>query len=327
MERQAKNSSKTRLIRLAAVLIAIVAIPTAIGCGAAHSDSKSASSTSSGTGGSASSGIAQAPAAGVPQRAPAAAASGAATGSASTDAVPTARTNRVVQTGQLSLTVTHGRVQAALDQLSSIAVGAGGFLSDTRSDTGTGTPSGTSTLRVPVANFTSVLAQVRKVGKVVTISTQARDVTADYVDLGARIDALSQTRATYLTLLSRATTIGDTLAVQQQIQPVQSQIEQLQGQQKVLADSSDLATLAVSVTETGAPPPPVVHKSSGFSKALHDAASGFNTGLKAIIRIAGPLLLVLILVSAFGLLGLFGYRRIQRHQAKVSHPGPDQLAG
>ena len=320
------ENSKTgrgRSFRLAAILLATAAISTAVGCGASHSASKSSSSaTSSGSGGSASSGMVRAPAASVPQAAAgtsSSSSSGASGGSSA--AVPTAH-SRVVQTGQLSLQVAHGRVQAALDQLTSIAVGAGGYLSSTHSETGNGTPSGTSTLRVPVANFMSTLAQVRKVGHVVAISTQATDVTADYVDLGARIDALSQTRATYLTLLSRATTIGDTLAVQQQIQPVQSQIEQLQGQQKVLADSSNLATLAVSVTEAGAPPPPVVHKSSGFSKALHQAASGFNTGLKFIIMIAGPLLLVLIVAAFLGLLGRFGYRRVQRHQSKPNGTGP-----
>ena len=219
----------------------------------------------------------------------------------------------MVQTGQVSLEVSRGKVQPALDRLSTIATGAGGFLSASRVDTGSDSPSGTSTLRVPVDHFASVLGQVRRIGHVTSTSTQAQDVTAEYVDLGARINALEQTRATFLTLLSKATTIGDTLAVQQQIQPVQTQIEQLQGQQKVLADTSDLATLAVSVSQAGAPAPlPASHHRAGFSKAFHDAVHGFNTGLQAIITVAGPLLLVLAVLAILALLSLLGYRTVRR---------------
>jgi hypothetical protein len=81
----------------------------------------------------------------------------------------------------------------------------------------------------------------------------AQDVTGEYVDLGARIKALQETRATYVRILAKATSIDDTLAVQQQITSVQTQIDQLQGQQQVLADRSDLATLIVVIAEPDAP--------------------------------------------------------------------------
>jgi hypothetical protein len=322
---------RSRSFKLAGAALATIALVTGIGFAVStshRSTGSSASSTSSGASSGASSGsssgarsaVGVAP---VPESAPqAAAASGSpSSGSSSagtsggTDLAVPIRSARVIQTGQISLGVRPGQVQPTLDRLGTIAIGAGGYVSDSKSEQGDGTPSGATTIRVPVARFASVEAQVRRVGHVVSISTQATDVTATYVDLSARIDALSQTRATYLTLLSRATSIGDTLAVQQQIQQVQTQLEQLQGQQKVLADSSDLATLAVSITETGAAaPPPVTHKPSGFGKAWHEAASGFNTGLKAIIRIAGPMLLVVLVVGLIALIGYLGrvaYRRIK----------------
>ncbi len=318
---------ESRSLKVAGASLAAIALVTAIGFAISNGHGSSGSSSS---GAASSIGLAPAgPAAGSsssPEKEPqaAAAASGATSPgtssgtSSGTDLAVPIRSARVVQNGQLSLEVGHGKVQPALDRLTSIAIGSGGYVSDSKSEQGDGTPSGTTTLRVPVAHFPSVETQARRIGHVVSINTSATDVTAAYVDLGARIDALSQTRATYLTLLSRATSIGDTLAVQQQIQQVQTQLEQLQGQQKVLADSSDLATLAVSVTEAGNPPPPVTHTASGFGKAWHEAASGFNTGLKAIIRIAGPLLLValvLALIAAIGYLARLAYRRIRQRQA------------
>ncbi len=311
---------ESRSLKVAGASLAAIALVTAIGFAVSNGHSSSGSSSS---GAASSVGLAPAePAAGSsssPEKAPQAAAGASSSGTTSgTDLAVPIRSARVVQNGQLSLEVGHGQVQPALDRLTSIAIGSGGYVSDSKSEQGDGTPSGTTTIRVPVGRFTSVETQARRIGHVVSINTSATDVTAAYVDLGARIDALSQTRATYLTLLSRATSIGDTLAVQQQIQQVQTQLEQLQGQQKVLADSSDLATLAVSVTEAGNPPPPVTHSSSGFGKAWHEAASGFNTGLKAVIRIAGPLLLVallLALIAAIGYLARVAYRRIRQRQA------------
>lgn len=296
---------RRRLLRIGGACAAAVVLVAALGLAVSSShrpDSSSSSSPSSSSAGSSTDGTLSLPtaAAGVGK-------------SGSTSAQVPARAARVVQTGQVSLEVARGKVQPTLDRLSAIATGVGGYLSESRIDSGADTPSGTSTLRVPVASFSSVLGQVRHIGKVTSTSTQARDVTAEYVDLGARINALTQTRATFLTLLSKATTIGDTLAVQQQIQPVQTQIEQLQGQQKLLADTSDLATLAVSVAQTGgASPAPATHHRSGFSKAFHDAVHGFNTGLQALITVAGPLLLAVLVLGALGLLSLLGYRRLRR---------------
>ena len=98
------------------------------------------------------------------------------------------RSARVIQTGELAIQVRPGAVRPALDRLVAIAAGAGGYVSGSRSDEADGTgqsPSGTTTLRVPAQQFTAVIGQVRALGKVLSASTSARDVTSDYVDLGA----------------------------------------------------------------------------------------------------------------------------------------------
>ncbi len=302
----------------------VVVVVTAIGIGLSHSRSGNGSSSSSaarsGTAGSTSSRQLAAPAAGADTSA------GTGSGSKSAAAAPGAGTSgvsvrnaRVVQTGQLAIRVRPGGVRNALNRLEAIAAGAGGYVGESRSQegpNGSEPPSGSTSLRVPVDHFTAVLGQARALGTVLSSSSNARDVTGQYVDLTARISALSDTRATYLTLLSRAGTIGDTLAVQQQIQQVQSQLEQLQGQQKVLADSSDLATLTVSVTQSGQPATPTSHHAtSGFAKALRSAGHNFNVGLQAVITVAGPLLLALLVLAFVAGVVLAG-RRAWRHYTR-----------
>ena len=54
---------------------------------------------------------------------------------------------------------------------------------------GTG-PGGTITLDVPLATFTTLLNRAQALGKSVSLTTKANDVTSQYTDLQAQITAL-----------------------------------------------------------------------------------------------------------------------------------------
>lgn len=230
--------------------------------------------------------------------------------------VPTAP-DKVIKTGQLDLQVPKGKVGTALDQITGIATLERGYIASSRTSEGGGAPSGQVTLRVPVANFEDTVKRARTLGidgiKVLNLQTSGKDVTSKYVDLKARISALKKTRETFLTLLAKATTIGQTLAVQQHVTDVQTQIEQLQGQKKVLVNQAALSTLTVTVDQKAAAieATPVHHK-SGLHKAVDRSVSRFVHGIEAIIGIIGPLLLVALLGGIAWLAARFGYRRLRR---------------
>ncbi|MHB8451149.1 MAG: DUF4349 domain-containing protein [Mycobacteriales bacterium] len=235
-------------------------------------------------------------------------------GGAGVSGIPNAVGNRVVETGAVTLAVPSSSVQDALARLGTLATAEGGFVAASQSQLDTTAPSGTVTLRVPVGTFQTVLTTVGQYGKVTSEQVSGQDVTSQYVDLTARIAALQTSRSTYLQIETRATTIGDILAVQQQIDSVQQQLEQLQGQQRVLADQSDYATLTVSVTTSGGLPHPGP-ATSGLSGALHRAVGSFVRGVEDIIAALGPLLLVALVglaLVALGRLGWLGWRRVRR---------------
>jgi hypothetical protein len=230
--------------------------------------------------------------------------------------VPTAQ-SKVIKTGELDLQVPKGKVGTALDLVTGIATLEHGYIANSRTSEGGGTPSGQITMRVPVANFEDTVKRARTLDidgvKVLNLQTSGKDVTSKYVDLKARISALKKTRETFLTLLSRATTIGQTLAVQQHVTDVQTQIEQLQGQTKVLVNQAALSTLTVTVDQKAAQieAAPTHHK-SGLHKAVDRSVSRFVHGIEAIIGIIGPLLLVALLGGIAWLAARFGYRRLRR---------------
>ena len=203
--------------------------------------------------------------------------------------------SRVVKTGALVVEVDEGGFERAVDRLASLAVGAGGFVAETKTFDSEDVPSGSVTLRVPSGDFEQVLSEIRKLGDVQSVTTSARDVTAEYTDLEARLRALTATRDQLLALLGRSTTIPDVLAVQDRLTGVQVQIEQLQGQQQVLDDQTTFGTLKVSVSEPGSPGG---DDRSGLAEAWDDARDGFTGGVEWLVARSGTALLIGLLALA-----------------------------
>jgi hypothetical protein len=218
---------------------------------------------------------------------------------------------KIVKTGELTVRVARSSVQSVVGRLSTMATAQGGYVASSTSNLGAGEPSGEVVLRIPVAHFTDAIAEAERLGHVLSLTTSADDVTGHYVDLGAKEHALERTRATYLSILSKATTIGATLAVQERIQDVQEQIDSLHGQLKVLSSQASYSTLTVVVTPVGEVPV-VHHARHGVSKAWHTSWSRFGRGIDAMVGAIGPLVLALLLLIAIGVVGTLGYRGVRR---------------
>jgi hypothetical protein len=223
---------------------------------------------------------------------------------------------RIEQTGSLTLTVSRGKLDETVSRLAALADASGGFVANSQTQsgaTGTGPPSGSVTLQVPVQDFATVLKRAQALGRTSDLTTKATDVSAQYVDLQSRITALQASRQQYLTILAKATTVGDVLAVQEQIDSIQSQIEQLQGQLQLLSSQTTYSTLTVTVDEGTPARPPGPLPESGLVRAWHASIGGFVTGVEGVIRLAGPLLFALLLLGVVLAGGRALWRRYQRH--------------
>lgn len=218
---------------------------------------------------------------------------------------------KVIKTGSVQIEVRKGAVGDTMTRLTSVATGLGGYVADSQTTEAGDNPTGKVTLRVPAAGFENLVASVRGLGTVKSITTHGQDVTAQYTDIQARLTALDATRNQLLTILSKASAIGDVLAVQDRINDVQTQIEQLQGQLKVLDDQTSFAALSVDVAQHGAAagsPAP----ESGLAKAWHDARDGFTNGVETIIAHSGTALLLLLIAAAIAVAVRFSWPRLRR---------------
>jgi len=219
---------------------------------------------------------------------------------------------KVVTTGSIYLALGSAPLAPAVTRLTTVAAGAGGFVASSSlqvgAPDGSSPSSGTVVLQVPQASFAAVLAQVRQIAKVTSMTTASTDVTGQYVDLQARIDALQASRLQYLTILSKATSIGDILAVQSQLDTIQSQIEQLQGQLNLLDSQTTYATLTVSLSQAGHRPVPPPVPQSGLGRAWHQSVSGFTSGIEWLVRIAGRTVFVLLCLAVLAVVGRWAWR-------------------
>jgi len=111
--------------------------------------------------------------------------------------------------------------------------------------------SGHITIRVPVEEFEEAFVRLRQLAVAVPYeTTEARDVTEEYVDLEAQLSNLQATEAQYLVLLEKAETVEEILKVQKELSSVRGEIEQIEGRIKYLEHTSETSLIEVSLQET-----------------------------------------------------------------------------
>jgi uncharacterized protein DUF4349 len=252
-----------------------------------------------------------APASGQPTQPPGA---GANVGGTTDSTVPTSPSApvdgaKIVKTASIDLRAPRGGLRLATNRAANVAVGLGGYVAKSTTSFGATQPTADLTVRVPVDSFETALNRLRVIPgmKVVSETESGTDVTAQYTDLQAQLNAATAERDSLLVVLSDARNVGDILAVRDRISSVQAEINQLQGRINVLGDRAAFSSIAVSLSEPAPkapaavkPPPPP----TGLSKAWHDAKDGFSNSIEWIVARSGGALVVLVA----GLALLFGLR-------------------
>lgn len=104
-------------------------------------------------------------------------------------------------------------------------------------------------LRVPAPRLSTMLGVLPTLGKVESQDLQGEDVTDAYTDYRIRLDNVQRARQRYLELLARAATVTETLAVEKELQRLNTENDQLQGQLNRLEHLTDFATLDVELRE------------------------------------------------------------------------------
>jgi hypothetical protein len=203
---------------------------------------------------------------------------------------------KIIKTADLTLEV--GNVSGAAAAVEGICTSAGGYVSTTNLGTNyNGQPYGTVVIRIPADQFDSTLSGVQAIGKVTSLSTQGQDVTAEYVDVQAQITAYQNQIAQYNLIMKNATKVEDVLAIQQQIDSVQTNLDRVTGQMKYLNSQVGYATITVSLQE----PAPV-----GGTQG-HDFVTAINEGIAGFFGVIDAIIVFVISVLPLVIIGAVAY--------------------
>ncbi|HEY1455299.1 MAG TPA: DUF4349 domain-containing protein [Candidatus Dormibacteraeota bacterium] len=229
--------------------------------------------------------------------------------SATDTTVPVLSGPPVIRQAQLAITVDAGRFDEKLASVRTLVESEQGYIAGTDAQSSPAVDNqirtGVISFMVPAANFDATIDVLSKVGKVQGEHITGTDVSAQYVDLRARLANAQAQRLAMLTLLTKATTISDIISVQTQIGQITGQIEQLEGQIKYLDDNTAFSSIAVTLTESGVVPQTASSDSWGFATALSEAAHNFVATVNYVIAGLGALGPILVLVG----LGYLIWRR------------------
>ncbi len=152
---------------------------------------------------------------------------------------------RVIRTGALSLRVDD--VENRLTEVRTIAAAEGGFIADANVVDREGVQSASITIRVPQDAFDRTMTRLKELASTVfNESANTEDVTAQFVDLEARLGAARAEEAQYIRILADADTIDETLQVTARLG---ARIESMEGQIRYLRDRTEYSTIHVSMTE------------------------------------------------------------------------------
>jgi hypothetical protein len=160
--------------------------------------------------------------------------------------------DRIVRDGTLRVRVEQDAFDASFDRVVGLADRFGGTViaSDAMS-VDDGSTSGTVTVRVPAEDFDRLLVAVGRIGDVEHRSITSEDVSGEFVDLEARLRHNRAQEAFYLSLLERADSVEDAIAVQQRVEGIQQTIEQIQGRLRFLDDRTSFSRLTIELFEAG----------------------------------------------------------------------------
>ena len=214
----------------------------------------------------------------------------------------------VIKTAELSIQVDDVRGTEAAIRTRAAALG--GYIVQSQSSGTDNDLSMTISFRVPVNRFDDALSGLQGMAKKVISNTiGGQDVTEEFVDLEARRKTLETTRDRLLDLLTKATTVEDTLKINQSINDYQAQIDQIEGRVKFLSQSSAMSTINVSVAPVPSPSPIVPQEGWQPLTVARDSLRGLLEFGQAI----GTLIIVLLIWSPVWLvLGFVGWLLIRR---------------
>lgn len=104
-------------------------------------------------------------------------------------------------------------------------------------------------VRIPADRFDAFLGTLHPLGELLDQQISATDVTAQWVDVEARLAAKRKVEERYLAIVGQARTVTEILEVERELGNVRAEIESMEAQMNALKDQVGLSTLTITCTK------------------------------------------------------------------------------
>jgi hypothetical protein len=167
-------------------------------------------------------------------------------------------------------------------------------------------------LRVPAGNLSMALADLRGLARKVTDeSRSSQDVTEEYTDVESNLRNLHATETQLLTIMDRANSVNEVLAVQRELTGIRGQIDRLEGRRRVLENRTSLASISLQLAES----PGLPRDGWNPVRDLGDALAALG---RVAQRVATAAIWVIAFLPVYGVPAVFGVWWFRRHRAPRS---------
>jgi hypothetical protein len=151
---------------------------------------------------------------------------------------------KIIRTGELRFEVTD--LEASRAAILRHISDEGGYVEgDDRNDLGHALAL-TIRARIPADHFDAFLNSLQGLGELRDQHINANDVTAQWMDVEARVAAKRKVEARYLELVPAAKNVAEVLEVERELGNVRAEIESMEAQMKALRDQVSMSTLSIT---------------------------------------------------------------------------------
>jgi Domain of unknown function (DUF4349) len=257
--------------------------------------------------------------------------SGAAAPSTGGSAIPvTPQTGAQIKRAELTVQLSSAQFRSGVAQATQLPGSVGGFVQSSQVSGGNPIDDKRNeprfavvVMRVPSARFDDVRGRLGGLGKLTSENISGEEVSAQLVDMQARMTSLLLQEDAYKKLFNAATKIQDIITVQERLTEVRTQIEQISAQKANLGNQVAMSTITLNLQEKvkvdAAVAKPKVKKAKGFSSQV---SQSWNNGTKALGNVLTALVVVFVALAPFiplmligGLLALYLLRRTRQADA------------
>jgi hypothetical protein len=211
---------------------------------------------------------------------------------------------KIIRDGRIGIVIADGSFSKGVAGVTQIARRNGGFVLESSSRD---ERSGALTLRVPAKRFDDTMLALRALsgqldGEVEFQDITGQDVTAEFIDLGARLDILQDRRELLRDIQADATSSSEILRLAALIDDVTLEIENIQGRLNFLKDQVAEATIKVEVRERD-----VQREDPGPETENPSIADSFELAVQGFLRIVGAIVIGLGYLIPLGVIALIGW--------------------